>query len=277
MKILIDNKGQTCNKFWTYLAPIELALSKKESIFIIFPDSKLSDYPNIVNNSYIKLPFLYKVASKLFGFNNLEKVTRKVFTNRFYDIIPILCKTFPHIFWKVWDNRDIEIKKDTYDLIQYIFSPKKSIKDLVEKKFALERKEADIIIGVHIRRGDYEKWLNGKYFFSFNEYLRICLSLKTEFAHKKCKFFLASNEGLPSYLYNELNSFTIGQNAASDLYALSCCDYIVGPPSSFSRWASFFGKIPIRFILSPTQLTKSFRTISSYSKYSNGESIEFDN
>ena len=30
-----------------------------------------------------------------------------------------------------------------------------------------------------------------------------------------------------------------------DLYALAACDYIIGPPSTFSRWASFYGKTPL--------------------------------
>lgn len=36
-----------------------------------------------------------------------------------------------------------------------------------------------------------------------------------------------------------------GNSAAMDLYSLSRCDYIIGPPSSFSRWASLMGHIPI--------------------------------
>lgn len=32
-----------------------------------------------------------------------------------------------------------------------------------------------------------------------------------------------------------------------DLYALSKCDYIFGPPSTFSMWASFYGEVPLKF------------------------------
>jgi hypothetical protein len=30
-----------------------------------------------------------------------------------------------------------------------------------------------------------------------------------------------------------------------DMYALAGCDYIIGPPSTFSMWASFIGKVPL--------------------------------
>ena len=31
----------------------------------------------------------------------------------------------------------------------------------------------------------------------------------------------------------------------SDLYALAGCDYILGPPGTFSQWASFYGEKPL--------------------------------
>ena len=33
-----------------------------------------------------------------------------------------------------------------------------------------------------------------------------------------------------------------------DVYALSQCDYILGPPSTFSMWASFIGDVPLRIV-----------------------------
>lgn len=33
-----------------------------------------------------------------------------------------------------------------------------------------------------------------------------------------------------------------------DMYAPAGCDYIVGPPGSFSNWASFYGQAPIHLL-----------------------------
>jgi hypothetical protein len=30
-----------------------------------------------------------------------------------------------------------------------------------------------------------------------------------------------------------------------DLYALARCDYIMGPPSTYTQWASFYGNRPM--------------------------------
>jgi hypothetical protein len=31
----------------------------------------------------------------------------------------------------------------------------------------------------------------------------------------------------------------------NDLWTLSKCDFVFGPPSTFSQWASFYGKVPL--------------------------------
>ena len=36
------------------------------------------------------------------------------------------------------------------------------------------------------------------------------------------------------------------------MYSLAECDYIVGPPSTFSTWASFYGNVPIYRITDPS-------------------------
>ena len=33
-----------------------------------------------------------------------------------------------------------------------------------------------------------------------------------------------------------------------DLFALAGCDRVIGPPSTFSQWAAFFGDVPICFL-----------------------------
>jgi hypothetical protein len=46
----------------------------------------------------------------------------------------------------------------------------------------------------------------------------------------------------------EFPGLTIGFGTPSpvaDLYALAKCDYIIGPPSTFSQWASFYGSKPL--------------------------------
>ena len=49
-----------------------------------------------------------------------------------------------------------------------------------------------------------------------------------------------------------------------DLYSLTQCDLIVGPPSTFSGWASFYGSVPLNCITHKNQIiqTSDFKIIS---------------
>lgn len=59
-------------------------------------------------------------------------------------------------------------------------------------------------------------------------------------------FYISSNEKI-SNIFSE--QFRIVEkpldSAVGDLYALSQCDYIIGPPSTFNCWASFIGNTPL--------------------------------
>jgi hypothetical protein len=107
-----------------------------------------------------------------------------------------------------------------------------------------ELKENDtIIIGVHIRRGDYENWQDGKYYFDDNIYKNYICTLKKEIKHnnKKCFFIIFSNEDV---LINENEYIHISTNEwYIDHFLMSKCDYLIGPPSTFILWASYIGKV----------------------------------
>lgn len=59
-------------------------------------------------------------------------------------------------------------------------------------------------------------------------------------------FYIASTEVI-SDRFGELFNLVANpvNNAAGDLYALSQCNYIIGPPSTFNAWASFIGDVPL--------------------------------
>jgi hypothetical protein len=48
--------------------------------------------------------------------------------------------------------------------------------------------------------------------------------------------------------FGEFPGLTVGfgtDSPVSDIYALAQCDYILGPKSTFSQWASFYGEKPL--------------------------------
>lgn len=271
-KVLLDNGGQTCNVFWCYVRPLQLAISKGKRYVVPFYDKEIDCYQALLNCEYLRFPFYSSFLHSKLGAGLYTKLLKQIVHNKLYNLIPHLKKR--ESFVDGWALRyDID---DTYlDEIKELFLPNENIVNEVQSEFKERRKHTHLIIGVHIRRGDYRTWHNGDYFYEFKEYADVCRRLMKQF-NCDASFFIASNDKINIGDFQNIPYFQLKGTVAHDLYALSCCDYIIGPPSSFSRWASFIGKVPIHFLLNKDEDSFNFRTIKTYSTYDNGENIKFD-
>ncbi len=103
-------------------------------------------------------------------------------------------------------------------------------------------------LGVHIRGKDYKKFRNGEYYYSIQEYKALMFKIIKETSHK-INFIISSDEDL-SNEFNELkNCYYMPNNTlVDDLYLLSKCNAIIGPPSTFSQTAAFIGNTKVYFI-----------------------------
>ena len=109
----------------------------------------------------------------------------------------------------------------------------------------------DLLIGVHIRRGDYEQYLGGRYYYTNDIYIRTMRRALELFPDKKVGFLVCSDEVLEKESFdNFIVTYGTG-HLVEDMYSLAKCDYIIGPSSTFSRWASFYGKVPTYLIRNP--------------------------
>lgn len=107
-------------------------------------------------------------------------------------------------------------------------------------------KNYDIKVGVHIRRGDYRGWNNGKYYYDDEVYNDKIEQFANLFKNKKILFILFSNEKVT---LKPKQDYIISKCSwHEDHYLLSLCDYIIGAPSTFTIWASFIGNVPLMHI-----------------------------
>jgi hypothetical protein len=67
----------------------------------------------------------------------------------------------------------------------------------------------------------------------------------------KVGFLLCSNGELDLSEFNGLSVFRPTNHFIEDMYSLAACDYIVGPPSTYSAWASFVGDTPLCVVHNP--------------------------
>jgi len=103
--------------------------------------------------------------------------------------------------------------------------------------------KGQVLLGIHIRRGDYLTFADGKYYYDDATYIRYIEQMQNLIG-KDCKIIIFSNdENLNSNLYFEKfkDIYISKHSVAVDHYLMSQCDFLLGPPSTFTAWASFIG------------------------------------
>ena len=275
MRVICDAPGQTCNRLWTYVASVAQCIAEHKRMVIIFYDWTIEDFPNLLHCKFIWFPLWHKwYLERGNGWNNYKGLTWKVTHNKHWD------KFFKFLgFTKGWHTRtDIRYLKQTMPQLKQIFRPKDEIMQKAEGLIAEMKQTSDIIIGVHIRRGDYATWNDGRFFYSLEEYHQFMLRVQQLYSDKRVSFFISSNEDFSLDIFEGCNCRRFGKEpsgAILDLYTLSVCDRIIGPFSSYSRWASFIGRVPLCFLETKDQtfIEESFSRITDYFHFENGKEI----
>ncbi len=118
--------------------------------------------------------------------------------------------------------------------------------------------EEDFLVGFHVRRADYREYEGGKYFIYDEQWISIIRSVRAQVHAFGKKFigFICSNENVDHLLHGATDLFPGPGGMLSDLALLGRCRLIVAPPSTYSGWASFSGKVPI------VQIDRSSRDIT---------------
>ena len=274
MKVICDAPGQTCNRLWTYIATLSECIVKKKKMVILFFDYTITDFPNLLHCKNIWFPFYQPwYLNRGNGWNNFKGGTWKLTHSPKWD------KIFSTLgFIKGWHTRrDTKYIAEAKEELKRIFTPRQEIVDEAEKLINGLRQQSDMVVGVHIRRGDYKEWNNGKFYYSIEEYYQFMKRIEELFDDKKVSFFISSNEKLSKDMFIDIqcNFYPKGVSVIHDLHTLSLCDCIIGPYSTFSRWASFIGEKPICYLTSKNMIfTKdSFSVMTSYFYQANGDEL----
>jgi hypothetical protein len=278
MIIIKDKVGQLCNRMWAYAPFISHSIETKQKIVILyfFKYAHLFEgFGSFKSVKVIKRKFsfsfaFYKLLSKFLG-SFPEKVLNALNVYSSIDSFGYSAKGKLAII-KSWHHN-----KPPYPLrlndIRLFFAPTSECLSKLNVLFMKWNKSFDLVIGVHIRKGDYKHYRNGIYYYNDNDYKRFMVEIKKHFPDKRLGFLLCSNEKHNIQDFQGLETMVVPEaNATDDLFALSRCDFIIGPPSTFSMWASFYGQKPLRFVKSKDETIKmeEFSTIVSQNTFQNG-------
>ena len=126
--------------------------------------------------------------------------------------------------------------------------------------------KADLRLGLHIRRGDYKTWCDGRYYYSNEQYIGFVKQFMALHPGKTLQLIVCGNdrELCQDEFREALKGSTIVFPCGSpgeDLYLLSQCDYLIGPPSTFSLVAAMYRDVPLCWVHDPQAplLPSSFR------------------
>jgi hypothetical protein len=138
------------------------------------------------------------------------------------------------------------------DEVKRVFTP--SSEDIAAAEAAVHRarEAAPLVVGVHRRRGDYAVWQGGRYLFDDDQYAHV-MRRAGGVLGGDVAFLVCSDEPLPATAFERMNVHQGPGTPVQDLHALSLCDRLIGPPSTFSAWASLMGEVPRYQIEAPDQ------------------------
>lgn len=130
-------------------------------------------------------------------------------------------------------------------VIREFFRPLPEYESVVHEYVVRAKENADLVVGVHMRRGDYAQFANGRYFYSQLEYYAKMKELQEKLTDKKITFVLCSNEIIVEDIFRDITFIKAQGHLIVDMYLLAACDLIMGPPSTYTQWASFYGNKPL--------------------------------
>jgi hypothetical protein len=250
--ILIQKTGQICNQLFYFSHFIAYAIE--------------NDIPLYNAAFYEYEQYFMATARNDFGSYRIKILSRwsYLFLNAIKPIL-LITKSSPfHNFVKISEDQEYNIEDlpkspvvipygwlfrtnalfvRNSDTLRSFFAPVEPYRSNVCNKIAICRKDVDTLIGVHLRRGDYKDWQGGRYFYSDDEYLNIMKQIANQF-DGSVGFLLCSNERVDLERFEDLKCYRGGTHSIEDLYSLAECDYKIGPPSTFTLWASFYGNKP---------------------------------
>ena len=157
-----------------------------------------------------------------------------------------------------WYDLFLKYKQEIISLFEFDPEVRQSV-----DAFLAAQPQAEVRLGVHIRRGDYRTWHGGRYYFTDKQYIALVQQFLVLHPGERVNIYICGNDPeLDEAVYREALSeaslvFPKG-NPGEDLYLLSQCDWLIGAPSTFTLVAAMYRNLPLYWIEDAAQpLTKA--------------------
>ena len=233
MILLLNGSGQTGNRLRSLSSLVALGLETGQDVICPVVKKTVLENLRLHKKGKIKINFFY---SRIFDYLSriISKLCKKTKKN-----IRINKKINIFTDWISFANPELCNKH--YDKIKEYFDFKDEFKKKCEKLLPTKSTGDLCLIAVHLRMGDYKEWKDGKYYYSISTFVNQMNSLYNE--KPNSHFVVFSNEIIDKTIFENVPYGVTFMNgtAQEDLCCMSLCDYIIGPPSTYSAWAGYIG------------------------------------
>ena len=271
----IENNRGLANRMWQFAYFLAFAMEHKitlinssfaehaehfegtrQNLFCSFPQIRI---PFAINinwlNRIFKISLWFKRISKslrhrmpilnnIFSFISIKQKYFNLDKKENYELIT----KYKIVFiegWKIRCNRTLI--RHNHAVKKYFMPRNKNIEN-VESILKPIKKKHNILIGLHIRRGDYKEYAP-QYYFTYEEYVLFIQKIIKYFKDENnIAFIICSDEKIDRELFEQYPCYYSTGHYIEDMYILSKCNYIFGVCSTYSLWASFFGEVPLHTI-----------------------------
>lgn len=144
------------------------------------------------------------------------------------------------LVWTAWNLKFDRLREQWREQLIDLFQPSKLVSTAIDER--MRHIPGDkILVGLHVRRGDYAQYLGGRYYFDYAQYRELMLQIVKLLSPLQVHFVVASDEVIPDQLVADVSATRLAGTEVEDLYALARCRVVIGPPSTYSDWAAFYG------------------------------------
>jgi len=152
---------------------------------------------------------------------------------------------------KGWLYRDPEGARTHAAAIREFFAPLPPAAQRIAAFVRSARSGAEVLVGMHLRRRDYRLWAGGRCCYDDATVCGVMRQMVAALPARLVRFLLVSDEAIDGAHFQGLEIMVGLGDVVGDLYSLAACDYLIGPPSTFSIWAAWYGDIPLYHVENP--------------------------
>jgi glycosyltransferase involved in cell wall biosynthesis len=139
------------------------------------------------------------------------------------------------------------------DAIRSFFTPHARVLQQSREPIEQASRAGKLVVGVHLGRRSSPRRRDEASSVADEVYHRALAALRSHPDGREVAFFVTGDGPVSPELTKGLDVIRSSGFPIEDLYGLAACDYLLGVSDTGSRWAAFYGNVPVHWIGDPAE------------------------